>query len=29
MRIIDLLKTGAIELNTSVATKNDAINKLV
>nr|MDD5836867.1 fructose-specific PTS transporter subunit EIIC [Eubacteriales bacterium] len=29
MRIIDLLKTGAIELNTSVATKSDAINKLV
>ena len=29
MKIIDLLKIGAIELNTSVATKDDAINKLV
>ena len=29
MRIIDLLKSGAIELNTSVATKDEAIDKLV
>ena len=29
MRIIDLLKSGAIELNTSVATKEEAIDKLV
>ena len=29
MRIIDLLKSGAIELNTSVATKDKAIDKLV
>lgn len=29
MRIIDLLKKDAIELNTSVASKNDAIDKLV
>ena len=29
MRIIDLLKSGAIELNTSAATKEEAIDKLV
>ncbi|MCI6253581.1 PTS fructose transporter subunit IIABC [Eubacterium coprostanoligenes] len=29
MRIIDLLKSGAIELNTSLATKEEAIDKLV
>lgn len=29
MRIIDLLKSGAIELNTSAATKDEAIDKLV
>ena len=29
MKIIDLLKKDAIELNTSVASKNDAIDKLV
>ena len=29
MRIIDLLKSDAIELNTSVATKDEAIDKLV
>lgn len=29
MRIIDLLKKDAIELNTSVASKNDAIDKLI
>ena len=29
MRIIDLLKKDAIELNTSVASKSDAIDKLV
>lgn len=29
MRIIDLLKSGAIELNTSVAAKEEAIDKLV
>lgn len=29
MRIIDLLRSGAIELNTSVATKEEAIDKLV
>ncbi len=29
MKIIDLLKKDAIELNTSVASKSDAINKLV
>ena len=29
MKIIDLLKKDAIELNTSVASKSDAIDKLV
>lgn len=29
MKIIDLLKKNAIELNTSVASKNDAIDKLI
>lgn len=29
MKIIDLLKKNAIELNASVASKNDAIDKLI